>query len=77
MIKAPRKEHQITRNCSHFKSFRGNSNSGNSQSESDVSVEDAVVQPNAEEVQRRGEVRREIGEPAMEHEDRQRRYPQR
>ncbi len=79
MITARRKEHQITRNCSHFKWFTGNSNSANSQndSEGDVSVEDAVGQPNTEEVQRRGEVRREIGEPAMEPEDGQRRYPRR
>ena len=55
MITARRKDHQITRNCSHFKLFTGNSNSGFSQSdsESDVSVEDAVGQPNTEEVQRR------------------------
>ncbi len=79
MITARRKDHQITRNCSHFKLFTGNSNSGFSQSdsESDVSVEDAVGQPNTEEVQRREEVRREIEEPTMEHEDGQRRYPQR
>ncbi len=79
MITARCKDHQITRNCSHFKLFTGNSNSGFSQSdsESDVSVEDAVGQPNTEEVQRREEVRREIEEPAMEHEDGQRRYPQR
>ncbi len=69
MITARRKEHQITRNCSHLKLFTSNSNSGNS-SESDVSVEDAVVQ-------RTGEVRIEIEEPAMEHEDGRRRYPQR
>ncbi|CAB4004423.1 Retrovirus-related Pol poly from transposon, partial [Paramuricea clavata] len=73
-------EHQVTRNCSHFKLFTGNSNTELSESdnESDVSVEDnAVGQPNIEVGQGRGEPRREIEEPVVEHRDGQRRYPQR
>ena len=80
MITARRGEHQVTRNCSHFKLFTGNSNTELSESdnESDVSVEDnAVGQPNIEVGQRRGEPRREIEEPVVEHRDGQRRYPQR
>ena len=80
MITARRGEHQVTRNCSRFKLFTGNSNTELSESdnESDVSVEDnAVGQPNIEVGQGRGELRREIEEPVVEHRDGQRRYPQR
>ncbi|CAB4003459.1 Hypothetical predicted protein [Paramuricea clavata] len=60
MITARRGEHQVTRNCSNFKLFTGNS----SDNESDVSMDDnAVGQPNIEVGQGRGEPRREIEEP--------------
>jgi hypothetical protein len=71
MITARRGEHQVTRNCSHFKLFTGNSNTelSVSDNESDVSVEDnAVGQPNIEVGQGRGE-------PVVEHRDGQQKPP--
>ena len=78
MITARRGEHQVTRNCSHFKLFTGNSNTelSVSDNESDVSVEDnAVGQPSIEVGQGRGEPRREIEEPVVEHRDGQQKPP--
>ena len=72
-----RKEHQITRNCCHFKLVTGSSNAEISDNESEETDENAVNNPNIEEVQGREDVGRENAEPAVDHQGGQRRYPQR
>lgn len=64
MITARRKEHQITRNCSHFKLVTGSSYAEISDNESEETDEDTVDNPNIEEVKGREDVGRENAEPA-------------
>ena len=67
MITARRKEHQITRNCSHFKLFTGSSSAPNSESdnEGDVSDADAGDNRNHEGGQGREQEERQVAEPAV------------
>ena len=85
---ACRKGHQITRNCSFFKTFRGHAHDDSSENDDDSGVnvarEDAPATPDRPEAgpvenqnDPAAQKRREVNEPVEDHLQREQRYPQR